>query len=343
MVQLQAGMGQRALVVGSVPSRLQLMSEALSKVGWRVTVALEPRKAIELLKQHTFGVLFCDLQLRGATPSGLIVWVRRLAPQLPIYLFGEAPEEARLKLAGEPDGTLHFPPVLGQLPLPAGTDHEMLLGREQTPLAGNTSLTAIADVIEMLGVTKQSGIIELEYGKKGAIYLREGKLEHALCLAGERPVSGLQALGQLLQLEDTPFRVVPYKPPGQISVNLPVSTAMTEAARLADEAQRFQLMLSALKKACPAVASAVIGYPMASSASAGFGESDQLFAHARKLLELYQGLSQAKIHDIFVCSAKSAIGIIAFGEGNILAAAAPASAESLLYQALREVAALERS
>jgi hypothetical protein len=334
-------MGQRALLIGSIQSRVQALNDALAKVGWQVTVVLDPRKAIEALKTHTFQVVFCDEQLRGATPAGLLVWVRRLTPEMPVYLFGETQETARFKLSGEPTGTLHFPPVLGQIPLPAGTNHEVLLGSEKTPLAGNTSVTAIADIIEMMGFTKQNGIVELEYGKKGTIHVREGKLEHALYLGGERPISGLQALGQLLQLEDVPFRVVSYKLPSHTTVNLPISTALTEAARLVDEAQRFQLLLNALKKACPAIAVAAIGYPVASSANIGFGDYQKLFSHAKKLLEANQSLTNAKLSDVLVCSLQSVIGIKTFGDGNILVAAAPAQAQGLLYKALHEAVALE--
>jgi hypothetical protein len=334
-------MGQRALLIGSMQSRVQILNDALTKVGWEMTTSLNPREAIEELKAQKFDAVYCDEQLRGASPAGLLVWIRRLMPELPFYLFSNSQDEARFKLSGQPTATLHFPPVLGQLPLPAGTNHEVLLGSEKTPLSGNTSVTAISDIIEMMGFTKQNGIIELEYGKKGTIHVREGKLEHALFLGGERPVAGLQALGQLIQLEDTPFRVVSYKLPNQTTVNLPISTAMTEAARLIDEAQRFQLLLNALKKACPVIVVAAIGYPVASSANVGFGEYQKLFTHAKKLLEANQALSAAKLSEIFVCSAKNAIGIVTFGEGNILVAAAPAQAQGLLYKALHEAVALE--
>ena len=279
-----ASMAGTALLISGVQTRLTILETALCQVGWQVAAFLNPQEALGSLKSTPYEAAFCDEQVRGASATGLLVGLRRLRPGLPVYVFSNADDPHRFRSSGEPTALLHFPPVAGQIPAPLGTRSEVALGVVETPLAGNTSLLALPDLVEMMGLSGQQGVVELEFGKQGFIVVNKTRLEHAVYFSGDAPRSGLQALAHLIELENVDFRVTDYQVPARLSINLPISSAMTEAARLADEASRFKTLLGELRERCPAVVAAAIGYATATAPTDGAGDKARLFTLATALL-----------------------------------------------------------
>ena len=324
-----------ALVISGMQSRQTVLVDALKIAGWQTKSYLSPQDALEALKTDTFGAVFCDEQLRGASSAGLLVWMRRIAPDIPFYVFTHNYDPNRYRLSGEPTGVLHFPPILGQLPSCDGVDVKATLTTNDTPMAGNTTDIALADLIEILSLSKQKVVIEL--GAKGMVTINGDKLEHAIAFGSTPPTTGLQALAQLISLEDCDFRVTDYRSPDRPTINLYTVTAMTEAARLADEGIRFRAMIAGIKRVCPDVEDVAVGYRMSALPAEGWGaEPDNLFGVAQSLLELNRESLDSKVVDMFLETQSNAYVITTFGEKSIIAAAGPASVKGKLYRAIHD-------
>ena len=324
-----------ALVISGMQSRQKVLVDALTVAGWQTSSFLSPQEALEALKTENFGAIFCDEQLRGGSSAGLLVWVRRLSPDISFYVFTHHYDPNRYRLSGEPTGVLHFPPILGQLPKSSDIDVKATLTTSDTPMSGNTADISLADLIEILSLSKQKVVIEL--GAKGLVTVNKDKLEHAICFSNTPPTTGLQALAQLIALEDCDFRVAEYRSPKRPTINLYTVTAMTEAARLADEGARFRTMITGIKNACPTLEEITIGYRTSASPSEGWGaEPDNLFGTAQRLLELNRESLGDKVVDMFMETSGNAYVIITFGEKTVIAASGPAHIKGKLYRAIHE-------
>ena len=328
-----------ALVLASIYSRLSLIREALDQAGWVVQPFQNPREALESLRNHPYEAVFCDEQLRGASAGGFLAWTRRLSPELPFYLFGDGKSSQRLHGSSGPTAVLNFPPEEEELPYPTGSSVSTSQAKvaAKVPLEGNTSLVALSDLLEMMGIASQTAIIELGGGQKGLIYVDKGSVVHAVSRSGRTPSRGLQALAELILLEDAHFRVLPYKAPSRSSINLPAAGAMTEAARLADEQQRYQRFIEAVRAVCPNTTAIAAGYPLAKTPSHGFGDADRVFETARKLLEQHRELLGGQVKEACVITDRQAHALILFGEGNLLTATAPPADGQMLFSALRNI------
>lgn len=330
-------MASTALLISGMYSRLKLIQTALAEVGWQVETFQNPQDALDSLKSSEYGAVYCDEQLRGASAGGLLIWTRRLAPDMPFYLFSDSSDLSRLRLPSEPTGVLSYPPEVKHLPRPEGTPvPEVNAQTGSTPLSGNTSLIALSDILDMMGVAGQSSLINLDFGDKGQIYVNKGVLEHAVSKSDGQVVNGLPALATLILLEDCNFQVEPYVAPKRNTVNLPASNAMTEAARLADEQMRYQNLMKVVRKACPKVTAIATGYPLSSTPSQSIGDAQPLFERAKVLLDTNREALGTKVTEFCVATEAVAFALVTFGEGNILVATAPAGVKLKLFAALRQ-------
>ena len=260
-----------------------------------------------------------------------------MVPGLPVYVFSNVNDAHRFRLSGDPTALLHFPPVAGQLPTPQGTSSQLASGTVEAPLAGNTALLALPDLVEMMGLSGQQGVIELELGKQGFIVVNKTKLEHAVSFVDGATKNGLQALAQLISLENTDFRVMDYVAPARPSINLPTSSAMTEAARLADEGSRFGTMLAELRRLCPAVSSVAVGYLTATSSSRGLGDTERLFALAKNLLACNRTALGDKLREISLETDTDSFVLVTFGSSTLLIAQVPVKSKTHLYLSVQDV------
>ena len=222
------------------------------------------------------------------------------------------------------------------MPAPLGTKSEVALGVVETPLAGNTSLLALPDLIEMMSLSGQQGVVELEFGKQGFVVVNKNKLEHAVFFSNGAAKSGLQALAQLINLENTDFRVMDYVAPTRSSINLPTSSAITEAARLADESGRFETVLAELQRLCPAVSAAAVGYASATTPAQGSGDAEILFTLAKNLLLSNRATLGEKLKEISLDTDQDSFVVVAFGSSALLVARAPVGSKTHLYLAVQE-------
>lgn len=337
-------MSEPVLLIGGSPSRLETLKKALTEVGWKIVASQNPKEAIEALKTNSFAAVFCDEEMKGGSVPGFLSFTRRLKPDMAFYVFGSVDDKVRLayKMSGEPTAFLPYPPLPIHLPAPKGTPSiEEKVAGAKTPLSGNTSLVALSTVLEMMGMAGQTGTVELAFGKQGLIYVDKGLILHAVMFKDGQTIQGLPALSRLLNLENTEFRLAPYDAPKRPSINLPASSALTEAARIADELDRFQIFIDKTRKACPSIMGVAIGYPLNATPVAGFGDAPALFQKAKTIIEKNRD-TVGKLSQFFSLSEQGAFAFVTFGEGgNIIVASAPTNAKDALYKAVKDAVALE--
>jgi CheY-like chemotaxis protein len=325
--------GASALVVASLYNRLHAITEVLEDVGWTTTAVQHPREALDALRSDTYEAIFCDEYLRGASPGGFLAWSRRLVPEVPFHLFCVDEEPKILHGANQPDSLLMYPPVAGAVPQPEVLrSHKPIReSARDLPLEGNTSLTPLSDLIEMMGVSSQSATITLEAGKAGSLYIEEGTLVHVVN-NGTRS-QGVRALAELLQIDDIDFEVRPFSAPRRKTIHLPTTSAVTEAARLNDEQSRDEQLVDTIREACPSCDTLVIGYPLAQAPSFGMGESDELFVIAKGLIEQNRDLLGRVTH-VSIENDRHGYAMMLFGEGNLIAGRVPQGKSLVLLAAL---------
>ena len=329
-------MSNRGLLIGGVQGRLSTLEKSLLEAGWKIDSYLKPIDAIKRIRSRDYGAIFCDERLKGATAAGLLVGIKRLNDKLPFYIFSESMDPSRFSSSGKPTALLRYPPVLAQIPLPKGTQ-EINMAAKETPLKGNTSLVSIIDIIEMMGYTKQNAIIEFDFGKKGQIFLNGGKIEHAVFLIDEKAAEfGLNALGELLAIKDCEFRVIDYTKPNRLTVNMPNSTAMTEASRRSDEAQRYKDFVARVRELCPQAIDISVGYLLSDKPYTGFGNSTELFDLAKIIIKANRDAIKLRIDNLFLTTEKLTFSIKSFKEDTIIIASAPANLNDELGQAVRK-------
>jgi Domain of unknown function (DUF4388) len=337
-------MSEPVLLVGGSPSRLETLKKTLVEVGWKVHALQNPKEVLETLKTNIYEAVFCDQELKGASVPGLLSFTRRLNPDMPFYVFGAVDDKVRLsyKMSGEPTAFLPYPPLPIHLPAPKGTPSiEEKVAGVKTPLSGNTSLVALSTVLEMMGMAGQTGTVELAFGKQGLIYVDKGLISHAIMFKEGQTIQGLPALSRLLNLENTEFRLAPYDAPKRPSINLPASSALTEAARISDELDRFQIFIDKTRKACPSITAIAIGYPLNAAPVQGYGDATTLFQKAKTIMDKNRD-TLGKLNQFFGLSEQGAFAFVTFGEGgNIIVAAAPTNAKDALYKAVKDAVALE--
>ena len=338
----------QALVIATTYSRLTAIKKTLEATQWDIDVVQDPKAALENLRAKPYDAVFCDEDLRGASASGFLAWTKRIAADVPFYLI-RAPHSSGALRGEQPTAILDYPLKPAQLPKPGQS--EPIQNPERTDkrltnsmLSGNTSLVAIADILEMMGISKQSALIS--FGDDTAhVYVNKGILVHAEAQQGQvqqrQPrLSGLPALAKVLILEDSEFQVLPFTAPPRPTINLPVTTAMTEAARLADEQRRYQTLVEAVQRACPSVSAVMAGYLMEAGPSQGYGDAAALFVEVKTLLSYGEPMG-GKLQELLVASETSALALKRFGDDNILAAKAPTKDRAKLYEAVQSAVAVQ--
>jgi hypothetical protein len=324
------------LLIATNRGRLAELERLIAAAGWQVLAFDNPREALEALKENRHQAVFCDAELRGASAQGFLVWQQRLSPGTPFYLIGaEAPPRG---VGVAPSALLPFPLPLAKVPVPPDTQVPQAPAMSEIPLAGDTALIALADLLAMMGLAEQSAAVELGHdGEVGMVQLERGTLVHA-----ETPQQrGLLALAALLVAPSTPFRVLPPRRIRQATVNLPVATALTEAARLADEQQRYRRLIDAVARACPALHAAAAGYLLGTvpayshTKSGSAAEGEALFDLARRLIEAQRQVLGSRPSEGYLRLDDDALALCLFGEDHLLAARAPAAHAEQLCQAVQ--------
>jgi hypothetical protein len=213
-------------------------------------------------------------------------------------------------------------------------------GLRDLPLEGTTGLVRLADLIEMLTVTGASSVVVLDEGRVGRVYLQGGQLEHAVSVEHDVETVGVRALSRLLDLDDVPFQLLPYRQPSRRTVHVPTTAALAEAARLIDEQRRDRTLLGAVSEACPDALGIAVGYALNDAPTVASGDGATAFAIGLALLESSRPAVGPATH-LCVEGERHAHAVVTFGEGHVVAAHAPRGRSMVLLSGLAK--ALKRT
>jgi CheY-like chemotaxis protein len=327
----------QALLITTTPGRQAQLSKALQAAGWQVITAATPRAALECLREQELGAVFCDDQLRGASPPGFLTWTRRLQPEAAFYLFGAA-DSWRSTGGARPAAFLSFPPIPGELPLPAGKQPtpSQLDDADSMPLSGNTGLIALPQLLDFLSISRRDAVISL-HGGRGQLFVKDAMVLHASHHDAGVLSTGLTALSELISLKDCDFAVGGYTQPPRATINLPVTGAVTEAARQADERQRDRAVVQQVLQLEPSLLAVAVGYHLASAPGDGHGDSSRLFLTAVSLLNSNRTQLGAPVRSISLRGDNLSIAARIFGQGRLAALAARGNSGAQLLQLLESV------
>lgn len=260
-------MPAEAVLLSGSHHRAQALKRVIEGAGWRLRVHTDAAAALRDIREHPYDAIFCDERLKGATAGGFLSWHERLNPGLPFYAIATDGGELSGTLRGQPTGVLPYPLALDDVPAPV--DSTLWRRREgddgsAVPLEGNSSTVPLAHLVELLSLNGGGAVVDTP---AGSIHFTQGRVEHAGFTAepGADPIVGLRALGELVAAEDLAYRVLPYRRPARLSVNLPIMTALAEATRQRDERLRNRRLLVAVKEGHPEATGLAVGYPLNAS------------------------------------------------------------------------------
>lgn len=105
------------LVVDNESDQLEMMREILGRIGFDARTTDDPQRALEMVKQDTFSLVFIDLIMPDIDGTELCEQIKRLRPALNVYAYsGHAHlySSERLARAGF-DGTINKPATMDEL------------------------------------------------------------------------------------------------------------------------------------------------------------------------------------------------------------------------------------
>lgn len=105
------------LVVDNESDQLEMMREILGRIGFDARTTDDPQRALEMVKQDTFSLVFIDLIMPDIDGTELCEQIKRLRPALNVYAYsGHAHlySSKRLARAGF-DGTINKPATMDEL------------------------------------------------------------------------------------------------------------------------------------------------------------------------------------------------------------------------------------
>ncbi len=338
----------KALLISSQNKRLDDITKVLESVKWRIESFIEPSKALKSMQQKKYDAIFCDEKLKGATVKGFLNWHERLSPDSPFYVIGNS-SLALPNVAG----VISFPVEVESVPVPKGVKTEPLASFQTNfdkpdlpfsynvktvSLSGDSAFLHIDNILELMGMGKQSSLILLgENGDKGKIYVENGLLLHVDFMDKNHVLQlGLAALVEVLSSKDLHFEVVDFQKPKRNNLNLPVAYALTEAARLVDEHGRYKKVIEDIKKACPNVLGVAMGNNASLEPFESLGEGNTLFKEAQSILKRQKAELGQDLSAFLVVLGEKVLIVESFGEGNLLAVSALNKDRDPLYNVVRQ-------
>ncbi len=340
--------GSKALLISS-QKRLNHITQSLESVKWQIEAFVEPSQALRSMQQESYDAIFCDEKLKGASVKGFLNWHNRLNSDAPFYVIGKPSTSIPENIS-----FLSYPLKADDLPHPTGVElpskkilqtkiDDLSLPfaykvKNNVSLSGDTATLHIDNILELMGMGKQSSFIMLgEDSDKGKIYVEKGVLLHT-SFKDESGILkvGLPALVDVLASTDLAFKVLDFEKPERNNLNLPVAYALTEAARLVDEHRRYKNILESLKKICPSIIAVAVGDSASFEPLESLGEGKALFKEAQDLLKSQRNTLGKNLSAFLVVLGPEVLILETFGEHNLLAVSALSKDRDTLYNAVRQ-------
>ncbi len=233
---------KRLLLVDDSRLILRMVADFFAPHGWEVIEAEDGVAALARLKETPPDVVVADILMPGMDGWTLLEEIRR-RPQgleLPfVFLTTEAdlPQRLRGLNAGADDYVIK-PFAVEELHARV----ERLLARRRRRdgtaplLTGNVRHMGMADLLQILSLNGQDGVVELEQdGERGLLAIETGMIVHARC-AG---VTDVKAVHRLLSWGRAEFRVLPLDGVPQRTMCEPATNVLMDGLVSLDEWNRW--------------------------------------------------------------------------------------------------------
>lgn len=218
---------RRILIADPDPASAELLEAVLRRRGYRVQVASDSPRALELAVLRTPDLVVLDVR-SPLLDARTFVRILRKNPRtegIPVLVIGQGERTSPLV----PSGVVDPAEVLSRV--------ERIFRRAEASeieagLEGDLAQLPLADLLQILAVNRRSGRLLLgRDGARGEIALAGGHIIDAT--AG--PVTGEKALGRLLSVREGPFAFVAGSVPGAMRIARRVEELILDGLRQVDE------------------------------------------------------------------------------------------------------------
>lgn len=210
------------------------MFDLLSNKTWEIHKAASADQALVILQQHPIELAVLDINMPMLDGVQLLRVIQRRHPDVKkVVLTAQATDANRANsLANGAELFLEKPVTSNGIASVFNLLNDLFVWSQREGFSGTLRQVGLTDVIQIECLRRSSCIVEVHNSDThGAIYIESGVIIHAT--AG--PLVGEKALFRLLGLRNGEFRMQPFLPPLERSVQGSWEYLLMEAARRADE------------------------------------------------------------------------------------------------------------
>ena len=201
---------------------------------WNILIASTTAQALRFLGTQSVDLAVLDLRMPIVDGVQFLQLIHRKYPQMKKALLSSYPDDARRQ-----DAMQHGAEMILTKPLDFPsfeilfeTLDELLRTQSEEGFRGVLRKIGLEDILQMECLSGHTSLIEVtSKGRRGRIYIRNGKLVHAEFAGG----TGEGALNQLLTLKGGEFHHAPYSEPAAHTIEGSWEFLLMEAARQRDE------------------------------------------------------------------------------------------------------------
>lgn len=206
----------------------------LANQTWKIHSAMSADQALAILKQNPIDLVVLDINMPMLDGIQLLGIIQRRHPGIRVaVLTGNATESLRATCLGrEVDLFLEKPVSSDGSKAVFNLLNDVASWSPRKGFSGTLRQVGLQEVIQMECIGRRSAILEIRNQQVlGEIYIETGAIIHAAV----GPLAGEKAFYRLLSLGGGEFRLKPFTPPPQRTVEGSWEYLLMEAARRADE------------------------------------------------------------------------------------------------------------
>jgi CheY-like chemotaxis protein len=206
----------------------------LAKESWQVHCATSADQALAVLQKYPIDLVVLDVVMPMVDGVQVLGLIKRRYPGVRVaVLTGKATEGSRAaSLAGGAELFIEKPICPEGSQVVFNMLNDLVSWEHRDGFSGLLRQVGLQEVIQMECIGRRSSILEVRNPQMlGEIYIDTGVITHAA--VGE--LVGSKAFNRLMSLNGGEFRMRPFEPPPQRTVDAPWEFLIMEAARCRDE------------------------------------------------------------------------------------------------------------